>query len=83
MSQVQLEAFFLVQNACTAFPFTLVSMLELSPPLRVTGLSGLNTIIVRLSHVHVFQYHGTSSVSPTVVSTTGVQMPTLAMGIYL
>jgi hypothetical protein len=53
MSQVQLEAFFLVQNACTAFPSTLVSMLELSPPLpillllRVTGLSGLNTIIVR------------------------------------
>jgi hypothetical protein len=52
MSQVQLEAFFLVQNACTAFPSTLVSMLELSPPLpvllllRVAGLSGLNTIIV-------------------------------------
>jgi hypothetical protein len=49
MSQVQLEAFFLVQNACTAFPTTLVSMLELSPPLpillllRVAGLSGLNT----------------------------------------
>jgi hypothetical protein len=44
MSQVQLEAFFLVQNACTAFPSTLVSMLELSPPppilplLRVAGL---------------------------------------------
>jgi hypothetical protein len=53
MSQVQLEAFFLVQNACTAFPSTLVSMLELSPPLpivlllRVAGLSGLNTIIVK------------------------------------
>jgi hypothetical protein len=31
MSQVQLEAFFLVQNAFTAFPSTLVSMLELSP----------------------------------------------------
>jgi hypothetical protein len=52
MSQVQLEAFFLVQNACTAFPSTLVSMLELSPPLpilpllRLAGLSGLNTIIV-------------------------------------
>jgi hypothetical protein len=52
MSQVQLEAFFLVQNACTAFPSTLVSMLELSPPLpilpllRVAGLSGLNTIMV-------------------------------------
>jgi hypothetical protein len=52
MSQVQLEAFFLVQNACTAFTSTLVSMLELSPPLpillllRVAGLSGLNTIIV-------------------------------------
>jgi hypothetical protein len=52
MSQVQLEAFFLVQKACTAFPSTLVSMLELSPPLpilpllRVAGLSGLNTIIV-------------------------------------
>jgi hypothetical protein len=52
MSQVQLEAFFLVQNACTAFPSTLVSMLELSAPLpislllRVAGLSGLNTIIV-------------------------------------
>jgi hypothetical protein len=52
MSQVQLEAFFLVQNAGTAFPSTLVSMLELSPPLpilpllRVAGLSGLNTIIV-------------------------------------
>jgi hypothetical protein len=52
MSQVQLEAFFLVQNACTAFPSTFVSMLELSPPLpilpllRVAGLSGLNTIIV-------------------------------------
>jgi hypothetical protein len=52
MSQVQLEAFFLVQNACTAFPSTLVSMLELSPPLpillllSVAGLSGLNTIIV-------------------------------------
>jgi hypothetical protein len=52
MSQVQLEAFFLVQSACTAFPSTLVSMLELSPPLpiflllRVAGLSGLNTIIV-------------------------------------
>jgi hypothetical protein len=53
MSQVQLEAFFLVQNACTAFPSTLVGMLELSPPLpilpllRVAGLSGLNTIIVQ------------------------------------
>jgi hypothetical protein len=51
MSQVQLEAFFPVQNACTAFPSTLVIMLELSPPLpilllRVAGLSGLNTIIV-------------------------------------
>jgi hypothetical protein len=52
MSQVQLEAFFLVQNACTAFPSTFVSMLELSPPLpiltllRVAGLSGLNIIIV-------------------------------------
>jgi hypothetical protein len=52
MSQVQLEAFFLEQNACTAFPSTLVSMLELSPPLpillllRVAGLSRLNTIIV-------------------------------------
>jgi hypothetical protein len=52
MSQVQLEAFFLVQNACTAFPSTLVSMLELSLPLpillilRIAGLSGLNTIIV-------------------------------------
>jgi hypothetical protein len=54
MSQVQLEAFFLVQNACTAFPSTLVCMLELSPPLpilpllRVAGRSGLNTIIVHL-----------------------------------
>jgi hypothetical protein len=52
MSQVQIEAFFLVQNACTAFPSTLVSMLELSPPLsillllRVAGLSGLNTTSV-------------------------------------
>jgi hypothetical protein len=52
MSQVQLEEFFLVQNASTAFPSTLVSMLELSPPLpillllRVARLSGLNTIIV-------------------------------------
>jgi hypothetical protein len=52
MSQVQLEAFFLVQNACTAFPSTLVSMLELCPPLpihpllRVARLSGLNTVIV-------------------------------------
>jgi hypothetical protein len=52
VSQVQLEAFVLVQNACTAFPSTLVSMLELSPPLPifflllVAGLSGLNTIIV-------------------------------------
>jgi hypothetical protein len=52
MWQVQLEAFFLVQNACTAFLSKLVSMLELSPPLpillllRVAGLSGLNTIIV-------------------------------------
>jgi hypothetical protein len=52
MSQIQLEVFFLVQNACTAFPSTLVSMLELSPPLpifpllRVARLSGLNTIIV-------------------------------------
>jgi hypothetical protein len=52
MSQVQLEAFFLVQNACTAFPSTLLRMLELSPPLpilpllRVAGLSGLNAIIV-------------------------------------
>jgi hypothetical protein len=52
MSQVQLEAFFLVQNARTAFPSTLVTMLELSPPLpiipllRVAGLSKLNTIIV-------------------------------------
>jgi hypothetical protein len=52
MSQVQLETFFLVQNACTAFPSTLVSMLELSPSLpillllRVAGLSGLNTSIV-------------------------------------
>jgi hypothetical protein len=54
MSQVQLEAFFLVQNACTAFPSILVSMLELSPPLPIllllcVGLSGLNTIIVSLS----------------------------------
>jgi hypothetical protein len=54
MSQVQLAAFFLVQNACTAFPSALVSMLELSPPLpilpllRVAGLSGLNTIIIML-----------------------------------
>jgi hypothetical protein len=54
MPQVQLEAFFLVQNACNAFPSTLVSMLELSPPLpillllRVAGLSGLNTIIVHV-----------------------------------
>jgi hypothetical protein len=54
MSQVQLEAFFLVLNVCTAFPSTLVSMLELSPPLpillllRVAGLSGLNTIIVTI-----------------------------------
>jgi hypothetical protein len=52
MSQVQLKAFFLVQNACTAFPSTPVSMLELSLPLpilpllRVARLSGLNTIIV-------------------------------------
>jgi hypothetical protein len=52
MSQVQLEAFFHVQNACTAFLSTLVSILELSPSLpillllRVGGLSGLNTIIV-------------------------------------
>jgi hypothetical protein len=52
MSQVQLEALFLVQNTCTAFPSTLVSMLELSPLLpillllRVAGLSGLNTVIV-------------------------------------
>jgi hypothetical protein len=52
MSQVQLEAFFFVQIACTAFPSTLVSMLELSPLLpilpllRVAGLSGLNTNIV-------------------------------------
>jgi hypothetical protein len=59
MSQVQLEAFFLVQNACTAFPSTLVSMLELSPPLpilpllRVARLSGLNTIIV-LHHTNMF-----------------------------
>jgi hypothetical protein len=56
MSQVQLEAFFLVQNACTVFPSTLVSMLELSPPLpillllRVAGLSGLNTNIVIKHH---------------------------------
>jgi hypothetical protein len=56
MSQVQLVAFFLVKNACTAFPSTLVSMLELSPPLptllllRVAGLSGLNTIIVHRLH---------------------------------
>jgi hypothetical protein len=56
MSQVQLEAFFLVQNACTAFPSSLVSMLELAPPLpillllRVAGLSGLNTIIVLLRY---------------------------------
>jgi hypothetical protein len=55
MSRVQLETLFLVQNACTAFPFTLVSMLELSPPLpillllRVAGLSGLNTIIVYMT----------------------------------
>jgi hypothetical protein len=41
----------LVQNDCTAFPSTLVSMLELSPPLpilpllRVARLSGLNTFI--------------------------------------
>jgi hypothetical protein len=58
MSQVQLDAFFSVQNACTAFPSSLVSMLELSPPLpillllRVAGLSGLNTIIVLL-HTHL------------------------------
>jgi hypothetical protein len=38
-----------IENACTAFPSTLVSMLELSPPLpvllplRVGGLSRLNT----------------------------------------
>jgi hypothetical protein len=52
MYQVQLKAFFLVQNACTAFTSTLVSMLELSPPLpmlpllRIAGLSGLNPIIL-------------------------------------
>jgi hypothetical protein len=57
MSEVQLKAFFLGQNACTAFPSTLVSMLELSPPLpillllRAAGLSGLNTIIVRICHL--------------------------------
>jgi hypothetical protein len=57
MSQVQLETFFLVQNACAAFPSTLVSMLELSPPLpilpllRVAGLSGLNIIIVDSSKI--------------------------------
>jgi hypothetical protein len=62
MSQVQLEAFFLVQNACTAFPSTLVSMLELFPPLpilpllRVAGLSGLNTIIVGLHHIRTVYY---------------------------
>jgi hypothetical protein len=55
MSQVQLEAFFLVQNACTAFPSTLISMLELSPPLsillllRVAGLSLLNIIILLIN----------------------------------
>jgi hypothetical protein len=38
-----------IEKACTAFPSTLVSMLELSPPLpvllllRVGGLSSLNT----------------------------------------
>jgi hypothetical protein len=64
MSQVQLEAFFLVQNACTAFPSTLVSMLELSPPLpillllRVAGLSGLNTIIVPGFWVEREEKHG-------------------------
>jgi hypothetical protein len=62
MSQVQLEAFFLVQNACAAFPSTLVSMLELSPPLpillllRVAGLSGLNTIIVCSAVSYEFKY---------------------------
>jgi hypothetical protein len=58
MSQVQLEAFFLVQNDSTAFPSILVNMLELSPPLpillllRVAGLSGLNTIIVEGRFAH-------------------------------
>jgi hypothetical protein len=42
------------ENACTAFPSTLVSMLELSPPLpvllllRVRGLSRLNTRAIQM-----------------------------------
>jgi hypothetical protein len=43
-----------IENACTAFPSTFVSMLELCPPLpvllllRVGGLSRLNTRAVPL-----------------------------------
>jgi hypothetical protein len=50
---------------CTAFPSTLVSMLELSPPLpvllllRVGGLSRLNTRTVG-SAVDVSEEHATS-----------------------
>jgi hypothetical protein len=46
-----------IENACTALPSTLVSMLELSPPLpillllRVGGLSRLNTRAVRYEDV--------------------------------
>jgi hypothetical protein len=44
---------------CTAFPSTLVSMLELSPPLpvllllRIGGLSRLNTRAIRLGVEHL------------------------------
>jgi hypothetical protein len=71
MSQVQLESFLLVQNACTAFPSTLVSMLELSPPLpillilRVAGLSGLNTIIVKVTVTVLIEQEGRACVFGT------------------
>jgi hypothetical protein len=49
MQHNEVGKLFPFENACTAFPSTLVSMLELSPPLqillilRVEGLSRLNT----------------------------------------
>jgi hypothetical protein len=52
---VSSHSFVFSENACTAFPSALVSMLELSPPLpvlillRVGGLSRLNTRIVVIS----------------------------------
>jgi hypothetical protein len=93
MSQVQLEAFFLVHNSCTAFPSTLVSMLELSPPLptlpllRVAGLSGLNTIIVQICCCHqrvvVPVFHGPDNRARAHLLGTlqGIQLPNCSLDV--